>query len=336
MIDYFDFDFKIKDNKPITKISLKAKFKKEKPAMRESGYPFSGVELGYYIHHIDDKNLANNVWIFRKKLANKNYLIDFLFENNVISLKEYEISNLWKLRTRKKFVKNHSIAMSSEAARKNMSDSYDRELHSKIHKELWKNNREKYIKATQSPKVKKRRIASFKKHLEDPANKKKYDEAMQNPERIEKISKAAKKMWENASNEKRNKMRSNWSKKLSYKGKKMNSIEFKIANLLDEKNINWEYEPVIEFENSFVQPDFIVNSSIVIECFGDFWHANPSKYEDDFVLYAAKTAKAQRAFDKNRLGLLSEKFEHIVILWENEINSSDIETILKERVLCLL
>lgn len=336
MIEYFDFNFKIKDNKPITKISLKIEFKKETAAMRKSGYPFSGVELGYYVHHIDDKQLAHNIWQFRKKLANKNYLIDFLFENNLITKQEYKTSEKWKTKTREKFIKNHAIAMSSEEVKKNMVASYDRELHSKIHKELWKNNREKYMKATQSPDVKRRRVGSFKKYLEDPNNKQRYDKAMRNPIRVEKISKAAKKMWENASNEKRNKMRSNWSKKLSYKGKKMNSIEFKIANMLDEKNIEWEYEPIIEFKNSFIQPDFIINGNIVMECFGDFWHANPEKYKDNHILYSTKTAKDQREFDKKRISLLEERFEHIVVLWENEINSSNIENILKERILCLL
>lgn len=338
MIKYFNFNFTIKDNKPITKISLKDKFKKETHAMRESGYPFSGIELGFYLHHIDNENLANDLWQFRKKLANKNYLIDFLFANEFISKEQYKISCVWKNKVKEKFVKNHAVAVKTEEFKEKMKLAHaaSSKDYSAISKKKWVDHRSSYMKGLFTPEVKKRRIASFKKYLEDPSNKQKYDEAMRNPERIKKISKAAKEMWANASDKKRNRMRPSWSKKLSYKGNKMNSIEFKIANILDEQNIKWEYEPIVEFKNSFVQPDFVINGNIVIECFGDFWHANPEKYGDSHILYSTKTAKDQRWFDKKRLDLLNEKFEHIVVLWENEINSIDIEIIFKERVLCLL
>ena len=332
-MEYFTFVFKIINGVPKIKILLKDKYKKSTSALRESGFPYSGVEFGYYFHHVGDVELAKKIWTVRKSLSNKNFLIDFLFERKVITDEDYLLCNSWKENIRKKFVANHLAVVQSEPAREKMRNSYNRELHSSIHKKLWSENRKRYIEAGHCQEVKERRIKSFKAHLDNSENYEKYLAAMRDTQRKEKISKASKSLWKNADDLKIRRMLQN-NKNFVYNNNKMNSFEFKVANILDELNVCWEYEPLIRFGSRFVKPDFIINNKIVVECFGDFWHENPNIYDDNKILYANKTTKEQRNCDKQRIYLLKSQYENVIIIWESFLKELDIKQFLFKELLC--
>lgn len=112
----------------------------------------------------------------------------------------------------------------------------------------------------------------------------------------------------------------------------MNSIEFKVATILDSLHVSWEYEPVIRYENGFLQPDFVINNSHVIECFGNFWHAHHDLYDDEEILFSTRTASKQRDLDKQRIDKLNQCFKSVTVLWENEILNESINEKLENLI----
>lgn len=334
MKDYFDFSVKFKNDLPEMKISLKDDFKNKKSALRIDGLPYSGVQLEYYLHHLEDPDLAKKVWEFRKKLCDKKAQFDFLYSNGFINEDILNKTQEWLAQIESKQKTNHQNKMSDPDVRKKISASSKRNSHksSQRLKNLWETRREELCEALFNTKVQQKRISNFKNHISDPKNRKKYNEAMQNSERKIKISKAAKEMWKNADSTKIAKMRSQWSKKFLYQGKKMNSIELKVAMALDMYHISWQYEPIVKNENGFIQPDFVINNNTVIECFGDFWHANPNFYQDEEILFCNRTAKEQRNIDNKRIEFLKNCYSKVIILWESEIKSDSFELKIKEII----
>jgi len=339
MTQYFDFSFKLIDGNPKTSVKLKDKYKKNSPAIRKSGIPYSGVQKEFYFHHISDKNLAIKLWEYRKSLANKSALLELMYKNKIITDAEWEECKMWIERCDAKCKKNHKAAISKKEYRENLKKSFTDERIEKMRRcarKRWEDNYDKMYSSLNSNEVKEKRAESFRRYLNDPSNYEKYLEAMRGQKRIEKISKAAKIMWQQASDEKKARMRPNWAKTEIYCGLAMNKIEKRVAKILDELKIGWEYEPIIRVDKNFVQPDFVIEGRLVLECFGDFWHANPKFYSDCEILFAGRTAKQQRSFDEGRLQIISELYPDPVVLWESEIKQRNIKNIIKERILCRL
>jgi G:T-mismatch repair DNA endonuclease (very short patch repair protein) len=334
MKDYFDISVRFNNELPEMKISLKTEFKKQNPALRENGKPYSGVELKYYLHHLENFDLAQKVWEFRKSLCSKKNQFDFLYLHGFIDENSLNQAKEWLISIDAKQKLNHQKKMSDPEVRKKISISSQKngQAASQRLKKMWETRREELYEALYNPKTSESRLKNFQKHLADDENRKKFQEAMQNPERKRKISKAAKEMWKNADSKKIEKMRSRWNKKFFYQGKKMNSLELKIAMALDAHGVRWEYEPVIRINESFIQPDFVINNAIVIECFGDFWHANPNLYQDEEILFSTRTAGNQRDIDNKRIEILKSLYSDVIIIWESEIKSGLLESKIKEII----
>jgi hypothetical protein len=222
--------------------------------------------------------------------------------------------------------------MKSEKARNNMKKAHNAEISSKRLKKLWAEQYDKMFYASHNPVTKNKRINSNKKWYEK--NVEKFKNICKDPSRIKKIQEASRNMWINASPALKFKMTNNFKKSIKYNNHFMNKLEFKVAKYLDEKNIEWEYERYFEIENSFVKPDFIINNSIVLECFGDYWHANPEIYSSDDILYSNKKASDQWKIDEKRIEKLKKEFEHVVILWEKE--TINLNEVMEKKILCLI
>lgn len=318
MKEYFNFNFTLENNMPSTKISLKDEFKKKGKPLRKNGMPLNGLEYDFYHYHIQDSELAISLCDFRKKFANQKTLYDFLYHENMITKIEYDCVNNWLANVAMKQKENHKNKMCQEETRQKISKGSNRKLLSENSKKMWEDKREMLLEAQHNPITKEKRISSFKEYCKN--NHETYLEKMRKPERLKKISDASKNMWKNFTKEQYDLYRPRFEKNQEYKGIKMNAFEKRIAIILDELNLVWEYEKPIKYETSYIVPDFIVNNNIVVECFGDYWHANPTKYADDYVLYGKKTARMQREQDKKRLELLEKEFSKVIIIWEFDLN----------------
>ena len=106
------------------------------------------------------------------------------------------------------------------------------------------------------------------------------------------------------------------------------SIELKIQNFLKELKIEFYTHQYISEITSAYQCDIFIplqegiNKKTIIECDGDYWHGNPSKYPED-RLNAAQ--REQREEDYIRTKELIESGFNVIRLWECDIRKMNIE-----------
>ena len=119
---------------------------------------------------------------------------------------------------------------------------------------------------------------------------------------------------------------------IAYEKRKIydSSIEQKIEEILIKNDIKYTHPFYLTVENKTRAFDFCLNDySIIIEADGDYWHANPLKY--------TSYDKAQNRSKKND-NLKNEMIEKtnltLLRFWESEINLSEFEQILLEKI-CL-
>jgi very-short-patch-repair endonuclease len=112
----------------------------------------------------------------------------------------------------------------------------------------------------------------------------------------------------------------NWYQKHSKIGK--SKLEDKLYKYIRSK-ISSKPERWYPISNMFVDI-FIPEKNLVIECFGDYWHMNPSKYScHDYNSSTKRTAEEQWKKDKNRKLFMERNGYKVVELWESEINDGD-------------
>lgn len=73
-------------------------------------------------------------------------------------------------------------------------------------------------------------------------------------------------------------------------------------------------------------PDIIIEShKLIIEIYGNYWHANPEMYEDFDVIikyrHIRKTASEIRKEDESRIKQLQSFGYNLCVLWESDIHS---------------
>lgn len=69
-------------------------------------------------------------------------------------------------------------------------------------------------------------------------------------------------------------------------------------------------------------PDIVVNDKIIIECYGDYWHANPTLYSEEWVNpRTKKTAKDIWDHDFNRKCDLEKEGYLFLTVWEDDWNN---------------
>lgn len=123
----------------------------------------------------------------------------------------------------------------------------------------------------------------------------------------------------------------------------------KVERILDHLNIKYRSEVTKEFFKFNIDlgkeycpiPDIVLTDyPIIIECFGDLWHAHPDIYEDDHIIIKYKgpeSAKSIRAFDAIRNKHLESFGFKVVIIWESDFKNSEkyvIDKILTEIQNC--
>ena len=116
---------------------------------------------------------------------------------------------------------------------------------------------------------------------------------------------------------------------------KNSSIEVKIQNFLKELGIEFYTHQYIKEIDHAYQCDILIPiqkgiaQKVIIECDGDYWHANPKKYRDYRELNQRQ--KIQRILDYVRRIELEEKGFRVLRFWEREIKDLGIND-LKRRL----
>lgn len=106
-----------------------------------------------------------------------------------------------------------------------------------------------------------------------------------------------------------------------------------IKEILDELKISYhqEYSIVTQNKRRYKVDYYLYEYNIAVEFYGDYWHCNPKKYNENyFHSYKKMTAKEIRKIDKKRTKYISDKLNcSIIIVWESAIVDT---TILKNMI----
>jgi very-short-patch-repair endonuclease len=158
---------------------------------------------------------------------------------------------------------------------------------------------------------------------------------MNRPERVKKISDAAKKKWEywvKYDNETLYRLlNSSRNKNYEINGYKVNSIEYQIGTILSELKLNWKYEKGFIFDKKCYLPDFYIDDKkLVVECYGDYWHANPNLFKETDKVYHKRTSKDIWEYDRIKQKTFEDNGYKYLYFWETDI-IEDIDKI-KEKL----
>lgn len=83
-------------------------------------------------------------------------------------------------------------------------------------------------------------------------------------------------------------------------------------------------------------PDIIIDDTVVVEFFGNFWHANPHLYNDNDIVHHEYRAIDIWQNDKKKLDRLSNAGYFVFVVWEDSYrNGMDVEQLAKECRDCL-
>lgn len=96
-----------------------------------------------------------------------------------------------------------------------------------------------------------------------------------------------------------------------------------IQNFLDKFNIKYDIEHRINFENGRCYIDFLLDKNVFIECYGDYWHCNPQKYDENY--YHKKISKLAKEIwddDNMRILKLNKLGYKEIIVWELDWNKN--------------
>ena len=139
--------------------------------------------------------------------------------------------------------------------------------------------------------------------------------------------------WNSYSSEKKNELLQKWSRKRGTVSK----LELHIIELFKELNIDIVTQ--FKFKHYYHKYDIqIVNTHILFEINGDFWHANPEKYNEDDILNFGDiihTAKSIWAKDKANIEYAESQNYIVFTIWETFINEHTDEEI-KQYILEVL
>lgn len=337
LLNYLDINLKWKNDKPIFKFIIKSdkKITNEFPLKCiVNNKRVSKTGESYYIHYLGE--VGKEVYSLRKKLFSLYSLIPFYIKNyNIDSEKLLQYLNELKSKNSVGLKKMYKTELGDVVRKKQSSWS---KLHadeiSKRNKELWKDG--EYRK-----RIMKSRDYSYenfgskiKNFYKDEKNKEFIKTVMNNPDRVKKISIASKKMWDNAKiypEFYRRMVNSTKNKNCILNGYRMNNIEYQIGVLLNELNLNWEYEKIFNFKKSCFLPDFYVNSkNLIIECYGDFWHGNPKFLNENNFTHKNRKVRDVWEYDKNKKEIFERNGYKYLFFWEDDINDNLIK--IKENI----
>ena len=91
------------------------------------------------------------------------------------------------------------------------------------------------------------------------------------------------------------------------------------VKITDNNGKNYYIDCVIDNGKKFV----------CIEFNGDFWHANPKKYQSDEIVAWGKTAQEIWKKDENKSALILEHFDNLKIVWESDIDLNELKDYIK-------
>ena len=100
---------------------------------------------------------------------------------------------------------------------------------------------------------------------------------------------------------------------------KVNTIETKVATILESMNVPFEQQVAIDRYTV----DFLVDKKYIVECYGDFWHCNPHQYTSSYFNRGKKkTAEEIWERDNQRKEQFQKMGYKFLCLWKSDIRNN--------------
>lgn len=75
--------------------------------------------------------------------------------------------------------------------------------------------------------------------------------------------------------------------------------------------------------NKYLAPDMVINGKIVVEFYGDYFHANPKKHKaDEYILKKEMTAQELWQVDAHRKEQLENAGYKVLVVWQNDYRTN--------------
>lgn len=72
-------------------------------------------------------------------------------------------------------------------------------------------------------------------------------------------------------------------------------------------------------DNKFLAPDMIINGKVIVEFYGDYFHANPLLHKaEEYIVKKEKTARQLWDADLERQKMLEDAGYSVIIIWQND------------------
>lgn len=72
-------------------------------------------------------------------------------------------------------------------------------------------------------------------------------------------------------------------------------------------------------DNKFLAPDMVINGKVIVEFYGDYFHANPTLYKaEEYIVKKEKTARQLWDADLERQKMLEDAGYSVIIIWQND------------------
>lgn len=91
----------------------------------------------------------------------------------------------------------------------------------------------------------------------------------------------------------------------------------------------------LKIEDSWFFPDiFFKEDNLIIEYFGDYWHANPDIYENNEIVHSGKTAKEIQVQDQMRIQKFEKNGYFVEIVFQSDYNKN--RELVLDRIISIL
>jgi hypothetical protein len=334
---YFNIQLSWVKDVPKVSIKLKAEYIGTKNIPYKSlspKIPYSGVQLEYYLHYFDDVSIANDIWVVRKKLCSKHTQINWCINNLKLDNTEiYKLNKYLNSLNNKisKKIKEHYESEAGIQTKQKLKTKCKKwsKIVGKINSDKW-NDIEwaaTEMKRRNDSGVYETVAEKNRKRMNNPQYFDKFMKSVRKPERLNKISKSSKLMWQRLKRdtpvEYYNIINSGPNKNFELNGYNMNYVEFILGSVLNSLDIEWKYEFDFKFGNKIYVPDFYIpKSNVVIECYGDYWHANPIIYESESVIFGKIPANDIWQKDRIRKETFEDGGYVFLSFWERDIKNN--------------
>lgn len=176
----------------------------------------------------------------------------------------------------------------------------------------------------ENPFLGKKHSDDTRKRMSESAKKRDRSEEVRPPmseDRKELQRKIAKNYWKDMSKEDKMKKLESFIKAGIKASRK--SSETRIENMICDilKSFN-----VVFSRNKYVcgkVVDFLVDGNRIIECYGDYWHCNPTVYKEDYYNKSLHmTSKEKWIRDEEKIKILNKNGFDVKVFWENDIKNN--------------